>query len=103
MRLHEFVYNLIDRFSPMGEMDKAELRQDAQLDYIKIKKTVQDDKKELLPGVTWKTMKVKQKIIHLSEHYITRTALALLFIGCLRWVQDFLNPPKDDYDDDEDD
>lgn len=102
MRFTEFVYGLIDRFAPMQEVDKAALRNDANLDYIKIRmKYFDEGKKELKEGLTFKTLPLQGKLVFIAEHWITRTVLALLFIGCLRWVQDFVRPDREEEDEPE--
>lgn len=99
MRPTEFLYNIIDRWSPMQEQDRTQLRRDASLDYLKIKDTIMDEAGNLKENVTPKTMKLKQKFVYYGEKWYVRTLLALLFIGCLRWIQDWIEPPDNETED----
>jgi len=102
MRPPEFLYNLIDRFSPMAEIDRNELRRDASKDYTAIRKELFNDDGTKKEDIDPKKLKLKQKFVYYGESWPVRTVLALLFIGCLRWIHDFINPPKDmDFEEDD--
>lgn len=99
MKLLDFGFALIEKFTPMSTTDRQELRNDAATDYIKIKTEILNDKKELI--VDKKSLTLKQKVIYWSEMWQVRMVLALAFIWIVPLIQNWMNPqPVEDEDDD---
>jgi len=94
MRLPEFFFNIIDRFSPMSEQDKIELRREAQLDYLAVKNNVFDETGAMKKKMS--DMTIKEKIVKFSEYWPVRTALAILFIPACKFIQDWSEGGHDD-------
>jgi len=102
MRPIEFLFNIIDKFSPMSETDRSDLRGDANKDYSAVKNQIYDQVTgEIKEGA--KPSTIKQRLVFYSEKWIVRTLLALLFIWIVPKIQSYLHPDDvedfDDYDD----
>lgn len=103
MRILDFLFSVVEKFSPMSTTDRVELRDDAARDYQQIKDTILDKDKTKPPKIEPVKMDIKQKVVYYSEAWYVRLGLALAFIWVVRAIQDFMNPKKDDDDDDDDD
>jgi len=105
MRPIEFLFNIIDKFSPMAETDRSDLRGDANKDYSLVKNQIYDSVTgELKPDA--KPSTIKQRLVFWSEKWPVRTVLALLFIYIVPKIQNYLHPDDvedfEDYDEDDD-
>ena len=76
MRIIEFVYSIVDKYAPMNEVDRAELRRDAQKWYL-------EEKEKHEKGVPTKFTKVFKWL----EHWGVRTGIAVLYIYILPQIQ----------------
>jgi hypothetical protein len=100
MRPIEFIFNIIDKFSPMEETERANLRNDANMDYVRVKNELFESTGMLKEGV--KPKSIKQFFVRVSERWEIRTLFAMLFIYVVPKIQDYLNPEgveDDDYED----
>lgn len=96
MKILDFGFTLLDKFSPMQETDISDLRMDAANDYSKVKNTFFDsDKKQLKEGQELKDLNIKQKIVYYSEQWPVRLGLAFLFIILTPLIQNWLDPVRE--------
>ena len=97
MRITDFLFNIIDKFSPMSEADRNELRRDANIDY--------QQHKDSLKATEGKPKDVRSWIVFFSEKWEVRTVLALAYIWAVRKVHDWLNPEEDfeEYEEEDED
>lgn len=91
MRAIEFIYSILDKYAPMNEIDRAELRRDAQVWYGENK-----DKAELAE----ETAPMK-KVFKVLEHWGFRTALAVLYIYILPQIQAYMDGGAEELEEDD--
>ena len=94
------LYAVLEKTAPMPEQDVLELRNDAQTWY-KDQLAEADAKREDPNNV--KPLSLKDKAILQCETWYMRTFFAIFYIYLVRLVQDFMNPPKEKYINDDDD
>lgn len=104
MHIVDFVFSVIDKFTPMEQSQKTELREDARIWYLakrdKVYKAGQN--KIVQDGFDVKKANLTDKVIYWAEHWGVRTALAILWIIAVPMIQDMheggTREDKDDHD-----
>lgn len=120
MRIYELLHALVDKFVPMDEVTKSQLRNDAMSFYSKvvdeklriegqIKEALQwNNNEELKKEKDFKPMSVptlslKHKVTGMFEQWYMRYLFAILFVVLVPKIKDFMNGEKDEPDDDDGD
>lgn len=95
MRPLEFIFNIVDKFTPMQENERVELRRDAMTDYLTATENVSK-------GEQPKNLKEKVMvwIAKNGESWIVRLILSLLFIWICPQIQNYVsgNGVDDDFE-----
>jgi len=100
VRITDFIYGIIDRFAPMQQADKNQLRNEAGQDYVGIRNEFYDDiTRKLKDGFTEDKLKPKQKIVLFLEDYKVRTVLALVYVWVENMIQNWGNETEEDDED----
>lgn len=95
MRLAQMLYAVLDKTAPMPEQDIVELKNDASLWYKTQLDKAQDKQEQS------QELDLKDKAILQAETWYMRTIFAIGYIYLVRVIQDFMNPPKVKYIDDD--
>lgn len=104
MRILDFLFQIVEKFSPMNDTDRAQLRNDANVDYVKVLGPLTNEIGEVLPADQLPPkMSLKQKIVIKSERWEIRLGLALAFIAIVPIINNWLNPQIDEMEDDDED
>lgn len=90
MRIVPFIYNILDKFAPMDEVEKANLRTEAGQWYADQLEKIKADEKAVKGASIYKKL----------ETWQWRTGLSILFIIIVPMIQSYL-AGDDDYEEED--